>query len=224
MTQATKERNDQIVVRHAAGETCLDIAPTVGLTRQRVEQIVRKLGGAKRQGGIYQQRHVRMQTLLAQLKPLLLEGLNKSQLKKRGISAQDLAWLLTKHPELRKQWKAVTGVVRYGISMSDLKEIAAKYDKTWQAMMALYQSSRKNAQTRGCVWSLNLAEWLKLWEASGAWSVNNFNVKPRYGLVAIDRADPEYRVGNVQIITQSEISTTTQHRVWNAGRQLGAEA
>ncbi len=214
MAKTIEERDLAVATRHANGETFQDVANSVGLTRQRVEQIARKQGTTKKQGGVYQQRHIRMQTLLNTLTPLLLEGLSRPQLQEKGVAFVDLDWVLSKQPALRKQWKAAVEVAQFGITLTDLMQVADRYGKTWQELMVIYQSSRKNARNRGCAWNLNLVQWLALWEASGAWSLLSFNPKPRHGLVLIDRTDLDYRVGNVRILPQSEISALTQARVW----------
>ena len=223
MSLLKNQRNIEILSRYAAGQTLLEVANFAGVTRQRVEQILREKGVDKKSGGISLKLQTRREKLLKEIEPALLKGTSRTELIKKGISVNDLNAAINSKPELHQQWRSASEVARYGISREDLITISATYGKSWQEMMALYQSSRKNAHNRDCTWSLTLQEWLTLWIDSGAWSFDNFNRDPRYGLVLIKGEDFNYRVGNVQILTQSQISEQTQRRVWSA-RKLNAAA
>lgn len=216
MSSLKNKRNLEILSRYAAGQTLLEVAKFAGVTRQRVEQILREKGVDKKSGGISLKLQTRRETLLKEIEPALLVGASRAEFIKKGISINDLNAAVNSRPELHQRWKSASEVARYGISRENLISISAIYGKSWQEMMALYQSSRKNAHNRDCTWSLTLQDWLTLWIDSGAWAADNFNKEPRYGLVRVNSEDLNYRVGNVQILTQSQISEKTQRRVWSA--------
>lgn len=216
MSSLKNKRNLEILSRYAAGQTLLEVAKFAGVTRQRVEQILREKGVDKKSGGISLKLQTRRENLLKEIEPALLVGATRAEFIKKGISINDLNAAVNSRPELHQRWKSASEVARYGISRENLISISAIYGKSWQEMMALYQSSRKNAHNRDCTWSLTLQDWLTLWIDSGAWAVDNFNKEPRYGLVRVNSEDLNYRVGNVQILTQSQISEKTQRRVWSA--------
>lgn len=204
-----------IVARHAAGETYAEIATAMRLSPQRIGQIVRNNSPDTKQGGRAVQRHQRLQTLLNQVYPLMLTGLTKAALIEQGVKLEDLGWLIGQRQSVRKEWKDAQTLATYGMSIADLTGIASRYGKTWQQFMMLYQASRKNALNRGAVWNLQLCDWIKIWEESGVWRKLNFNRKPRHGMILVD-ADLPYQLGNIVILTQSEISTSTRNRYWAA--------
>lgn len=149
------------------------------------------------------------------MKSRYLAGETLEQIGKQyGITRERVRQILKKHyrvraedggkseqlRKLRKEFQRkrdARSIKAWGCPYRDYRRILKHKDKPTY----LYSQQRKNADTRGIAWELNLWQWWKIWEQSGHWSERG-NGKG-YCMCRLNDTGP-YAVDNVYIATGTE--------------------
>lgn len=135
-----KQRNDGIESQFRSGTTLEEIGCIEGLSRQRVDQILKKRGIDSLEGGSALNKLIHVEDKI--------EARNLAQeVRERRIrELHGCSW---------EQWR-------------ELINIGKGYSSTTSPLGA-YRAQRGNARSMGRVWNISLWEWWTVWAESGKW-------------------------------------------------------
>jgi hypothetical protein len=207
MTAEKITRDTAIVNMYQAGESCAAIAKRVGMSRQRVHQII--LAHTQNPQPILKARRAqRRETLIAVVTPLIKAGFTRAEIIRQGVAEADFLFLQTHVPAIFKDHRQHIALKKYGLRVDQFEALSAPYQTPWRKFKSMYDVARYMTITkRHKQWHLSFMEWFTLWSQSGAWRLGNINEWPRHGMVLIDENLP-YQAGNIRIIPMSLVSQT----------------
>jgi ribosomal protein L34 len=207
MTADKITRDTAIVKIYQAGESCAAIAKRVGMSRQRVHQII-LTRTHNPQPVLAARRDKRRKALIAVVTPLIKAGFTRAEIIRQGVAETDFLFLQTHVPAIFKDHHQHIAFKKYGVRVDQFEALAAPNQTPWRKFKSMYDVARHMTITkRQKLWHLTFIEWFTLWSQSGAWQLDNINEWPRHGMVLIDENLP-YQVGNIRIIPMSLVSQT----------------
>src|SRR5258708_1084180 len=167
------QRDSIMIGMFTRGMTYQEIGEAYGVSRQRIEQIMRRNGITKEQGGFGLQSLIRV-AVKKEAREIALRNKEEKVFKVYGCSAEKILEL--------------TGSLPHGYWSVSSK------DYPWAA----YRMQRHNALGTGKGWDISFPEWWQVWQESGKWELpgrGKATSMPRYG------DSGPYKMGNVYICT-----------------------
>ena len=139
-------RHAAIAESFKAGTTTVQLAEQYGVSRQRIQQILKRQGITRSFGGVSVRKRNRVAIRLA--------AKNRYYLEKYGMT-----WPL--YRSLRVLGKTA---LKAGLKSSSRTPLGAFF------------SQRRNAAKREIEWNLSLGEWWNIWKESGKWNARGRHV------------------------------------------------
>lgn len=170
--QPKKEREQEILFLYQTGKTTIEIGEKFGITRQRVQQILKKYGLERKHGGSFVRHQLKEKREQKERKDKKIEKLEKWMNDNIGISLQEAE---------RINGEKITAVFSKKFRHT---AIFRYFSVRWQ------RKRRQHFKEE----YLSFEEWAKVWENAGLWILDEetrcWGPKAKYSIAKKDESLP----------------------------------